>query len=58
MEKQEQSKTARLTGVWYLLLAVSGILGFMVFHPNVFINEDPTKTLKNLTDSGKNQTFF
>lgn len=26
-------KTARITGVWYLSLAVFGILGFLVFHP-------------------------
>lgn len=43
-------KTARLAGVWYLLLAISGILGFLVFHSQVFISDDPQKTLTNLTE--------
>lgn len=32
-----------------MLLAVSGILGFMVFHPQVY-SSDPVETLTNLTD--------
>jgi hypothetical protein len=48
MEQEQLIKTARLTGVWYLLLAISGILGFMVFHPKVFITDDPQKTITNL----------
>lgn len=32
-----------------MLLAVSGILGFMVFHPQVY-SSDPVETLDNLTD--------
>ena len=43
-------KTARVTGVWYLLLAVAGILGFMIFHPQVYVLNDPAKTLANLSD--------
>lgn len=43
--------TARLTGIWYLLLAVSGILGFMVFHPQVYVTNDPEKTLSNLINN-------
>lgn len=42
--------TARTAGIWYLIMAITGILGFMVFHPQVFDSEDPLKTLKNLTD--------
>lgn len=41
--------TARTAGVWYLIMAISGILGFMIFHPQVF-DSDPLKTLTNLTD--------
>jgi hypothetical protein len=41
-------KTARLAGVWYLLLAISGIAGFMIFHPQIFVADDPQKTLNNL----------
>ena len=52
MEHKQLIKTARLAGVWYLILAVSGILGFMVFHPQVFITNDPQKTLNNLINLG------
>ena len=32
-DNQRQSiSTARVTGVWYLLLAISGMLGFLVLH--------------------------
>jgi hypothetical protein len=44
--------TARLTGIWYLLLAISGVLGFMVFHPKIFIADDPQTTLDNLINHG------
>ena len=46
---QEQVTTARVTGVMYLLLAVTGVLGFLVFHPQVFIADDPEQTLNNLS---------
>ena len=46
----ELVKTARLTGIWYLLLAISGILGFMVFHSQIYVSDNPEKTLSNLTD--------
>lgn len=48
MQQKQLVTTARLTGIWYLLLTVSGILGFMVFHPQVYITNDPEKTLNNL----------
>lgn len=54
MEHKKQVTTARLTGIWYLLLAVSGVLGFMIFHPLVFVSGDPQKTLTNLTESASN----
>ena len=50
---QEQSqlvKTARITGIWYLSLAITGILGFMVFHSQIYDSRDPAKTLTNLTE--------
>lgn len=54
MEINEQHsdliRTARLAGIWYLLLAISGVLGFLVFHPQLFISGDPEQTLKNLSD--------
>ena len=50
-KKQHQLvQTARVAGIWYLSLAVTGILGFMVFHSKVYVSSDPEKTLANLTD--------
>lgn len=43
-------KTARLTGVWYLIMAISGLLGFMFIHPQIYISNDPAKTLANITE--------
>lgn len=42
--------TARTAGIWYLIMAISGILGFLIFHPQVFDSEDSHKTLTNLID--------
>ena len=42
-------KTARVAGIWYLLLAISGILGFLVVHPRVY-DADPGQTLTNLVE--------
>jgi len=42
--------TARITGIWYLIMAISGLLGFMVFHPQIFVSGNPEKTLSNLID--------
>jgi hypothetical protein len=52
MEQKQLINTARIAGVWYLILAVSGILGFMVFHPQIFVTDDPVKTLNNLINLG------
>jgi hypothetical protein len=52
MEQKQLIKTARLAGVWYLVLAISGIFGFMVFHPQIFVTDDPQKTLNNLINLG------
>lgn len=50
--KDEQGRLvaiARTTGIWYLIMAISGILGFMVFHPQVY-EADPRQTLTNLQE--------
>jgi Domain of unknown function (DUF4386) len=47
-EQKQLIKNARLVGVWYLILAISGILGVMVFHSQIFVSNDPQKTLNNL----------
>lgn len=48
--QSELIKTARTAGIWYLIMAISGILGFLIFHPQIFDSEDPHKTLTNLID--------
>jgi hypothetical protein len=54
METTEQHadlmKTARMAGIWYLILGITGMLGFLAFHPQIFISGDPEQTLKNLTE--------
>jgi hypothetical protein len=40
--------TARLTGIWYLILAISGMLGFLIYQPQIYIPNNPEQTLKNL----------
>ncbi len=42
--------TARVAGIWYLLMAISGILGFVVFHPQLFVSGNPEQTLNNLVN--------
>jgi hypothetical protein len=46
----ELIKTARVAGFWYLLLAIFGILGFMVFHSQIYLSSDPEQTLTNLIE--------
>jgi hypothetical protein len=52
MEQKHLIKTAKLAGLWYLILGVSGICEFMIFHPQIFITDDPQKTLSNLINLG------
>ncbi|NMM50827.1 DUF4386 domain-containing protein [Marinigracilibium pacificum] len=51
VNQQELVKTARITGTWYLALAITGILGFLIFHSQVFDANDPQKTLENLINN-------
>lgn len=44
-------KDARLTGFFYLSLAISGVLGFLIFHPKIFIVGEPASTLQNILDN-------
>ena len=50
MEHKNSVTTARLTGIWYLLLAISGVLGFLIFHSQIFVSNNPEKTLTNLME--------
>ena len=44
-------QTARLTGLWYFLMAVFGIVGFLIVHPQVYEANDAQATLFNLQES-------
>ena len=44
-------KTARLTGIWYLLMALAGLFGFLIFHEQVFDLENPQNTLNNIIEN-------
>jgi hypothetical protein len=44
--------TGRQTGLFYLLMALSGLLGFLIFHPMVFVFGDPEATYKQLIYEG------
>lgn len=46
---KEEITTARLTGIWYLLLGISGMAGFLTLHPKLYV-ADPAQTLTNLTE--------
>jgi len=43
-------KTARITGLWYLGLAVAGALGFLVLRPAIHVPGDAAATAKNLLE--------
>lgn len=43
-------KTARITGMWYLALGITGILGFLLIRPQIYVAGDPATTLANLVD--------
>src|SRR5688500_15042168 len=45
-----QVRTARATGAFYLGLAITGMLGFLLIRPRLFAADDPTATLANLTE--------
>jgi hypothetical protein len=47
-EQKNLIKTARMTGLWYLIMAITGILGFMVYHSQIFVSGNPEQTLTNL----------
>ena len=49
-EQKQSVKTARITGLWYLMMAITGILGFMVFHSQIFVSGNPEQTLTNLVE--------
>ncbi len=42
--------TARTTGLWYLGLAVTGVVGFLLVRPALYVESDSPATLANLQD--------
>ncbi len=46
----DQVRTARVAGAWYLGLAVTGILGFLLVRPAIYVEGDAAATLANLQD--------
>lgn len=42
--------TARVTGVWYLMLAITGMVGFLILHSRIYVSGDPSKTFANLKE--------
>jgi hypothetical protein len=44
-------RTARTTGLFYLLLAIGGFLGFLVIRSQLFAADDPAATLAHLVDN-------
>ncbi len=41
-------RTARVTGLWYAALAITGMVGFLVVRPQIFVEGDAAATLANL----------
>ena len=49
-QQRDLVQTARITGIWYLILAIAGVVGFIVLHPQVYASGDLTKTVTNLSE--------
>lgn len=49
-QQKERVDTARITGVWYLMLAIAGMVGFLMLHARIYVMDDPSKTLSNLVE--------
>lgn len=50
IETAAAKKTARATGLWYLALAIAGILGFLVIRGQLFVEGDAAATAANLVE--------
>jgi hypothetical protein len=46
------TRTARLTGLFYLGMAIAAVLIFFVVRPRLFVADDPGATLANLVTHG------
>ncbi|UZN03696.1 DUF4386 domain-containing protein [Cellulomonas sp. S1-8] len=43
-------RTARITGLWYLALGITGMLGFLLIRPRLYVAGDPDATAANLVE--------
>lgn len=50
LEKIALRKTARVTGWLYLALAITGLIGFLLIRPRIYIAGDPAATFANLVE--------
>ena len=52
MNEQQKAlvRTARIAGIWYLALAISGVVGFLVLHPQIYVSGDLSQTVSNLSE--------
>ncbi len=50
LQQKELVGTARITGVWYLMLAITGMVGFLMLHSRIYVAGDPSTTLSNLVE--------
>jgi hypothetical protein len=49
--QNEHLRTARITGLFYLGLAITGVLGFLLIRPQLFDSGEPSATLDNLIEN-------
>lgn len=49
-QQRELVGTARMAGIWYLALAISGVAGFLVLHPQIYVSDDLPQTVTNLSE--------
>lgn len=49
-QRKELVGTARITGIWYLMLAITGMIGFIILHSRIYVAGDLSATLTNLTE--------
>lgn len=50
LQQKELVGTARIVGVWYLMLAITGMVGFLMLHSRIYVAGDPSTTLSNLVE--------
>ena len=47
---EKLTRIARQTGLWYLGLAITGMFGFLIVRPRLFVADDASATLANLVE--------